>query len=320
MSEKADLKSRKAEIEREHGAWTAHNVDLGDGLFTIESGLTYDTVKLRRVVQAVSDLTGGGFSKLRVLDLGVLEGLYTLELSLQGAREAVGIEARDANLVKSEFSREALALSNARFIKDDVRNLSEEKHGRFDLVLCLGLLYHLDEPAVFEVLERMAKVCDRYLVIDSLISLEPMERVEFRGQACYGRRELEFKPGTSVAEKAKSLWSSADNDQSFLLTKKTLFRMLERLGFTSVFECHVPLEYVKPPDRVTMIAVRGRKVELKTFPALASMGEADVESRMRALGGTFLDGSGPLRRTARKGLRALRGLAGRAATGFLTED
>jgi hypothetical protein len=33
-----------------------------------------------------------------------------------------------------------------------VRNLSEQRYGRFDVVLCVGLLYHLNEPDVLELL------------------------------------------------------------------------------------------------------------------------------------------------------------------------
>ena len=46
-------------------------------------------------------------------------------------------------------------------MQDDVRNLSVEKHGEFDVVLCLGNLYHLGAPDVFSFAARLSEVCRR---------------------------------------------------------------------------------------------------------------------------------------------------------------
>lgn len=308
------------EITKRYGPWTAHNLHLGDEMFTISARLNYDTVKLRRVIQALSDMTGANLESLRVLDLGVLEGLYTIELGLQDVKEAVGVEAREANLRKAEFSKAALAVQNIRFCQDDVRNVTEEKYGRFDVILCLGLLYHLDELAVFQVLERLSQMCDRFLVIDTHVALESYEQVEFRGSNYFGKHGREFKKGLSVADKAKLLWSAVDNDETFLLSKKSLVRVLGRLGFSSVFECLVPFEYVKPADRVTLFAVRGKKLSLKTFPRINGLEEGEIRKTMLEAGGTVLGRENPIISTARKSYRAMKHLLRRATAESQNED
>src|SRR5208283_4911140 len=58
----------------------------------------------------------------RLLDLACLEGLFAIE-----------------------FARKVLGLSNCRLIKGDVRSISAEL-GSFDVILCAGILYHLDFP------------------------------------------------------------------------------------------------------------------------------------------------------------------------------
>src|SRR6185312_3239744 len=69
-----------AAVRREHadlvarlGPWTAHNVRLADGFYAIGPEPSGDEVKLRRVVQVVSDLLDGRVAGARVLDLACLE-------------------------------------------------------------------------------------------------------------------------------------------------------------------------------------------------------------------------------------------------------
>ncbi len=257
---------------------------------------------------------------MRVLDLGVLEGLYTLELGLQNVKEAVGVEAREANLSKAEFSKKALALRNVSFCQDDVRDVTEKKYGRFDLILCLGLLYHLDDPLVFQLLERLSGMCDGYLVIDTHVALEQEVRAEYRGEGYFGQRAREFKKGLSKADKIKALWSAVDNDEVFLPSKQSLLRLLDRFGFTSVYECHVPFEYIKPADRVTLVAVKGRKAVLRTFPPLGNLDEAEVKKAMLEVGRPSLDKENVLVSSARKASKTVKRLLRRAAYGTPSEE
>jgi 2-polyprenyl-3-methyl-5-hydroxy-6-metoxy-1,4-benzoquinol methylase len=64
-----------------------------------------------------------------------------MQSSLHDMRATVvGIEGREANIMKAEFARKALGLSNLRFVQSDVRKLSISNIGAFDVVLCWGLL------------------------------------------------------------------------------------------------------------------------------------------------------------------------------------
>src|SRR6185312_10010629 len=105
-----------------------------------------------------------------ILDLACLEGQYALEFARQGA-QSVGIEGRAENLEKARFAQRALQLDNVELHQDDVRNLSVAKYGHFDVVLCLGILYHLDAPDVFDFVERIASVCTGFAIFDTYISV-----------------------------------------------------------------------------------------------------------------------------------------------------
>lgn len=262
-----EISDKKRTVQNQYGPWTAHNFSLGNAIFTIKDGVSGDEVKLRRVVQLVSDICDRPMIDLRVLDLACLEGMYSIELAKQGAH-VCAIEGRETNLEKARFAAQVLRLGNIDFQQDDVRNLSEGKHGKFDVVLCLGILYHLDSTDVFRFLENVFAVCRRVAVIDTCISLYPEQTFFHKGKRYLGKTVLEHALGTSPAEKQKNLWASLDNPNSVHFTRRSLCSLLYDLGFTSVCECHVPQEPQKPAERVTLVAIKGTTVPPICCPQL----------------------------------------------------
>ena len=267
MSERKIRDERRA-IEEKYGPWTAHNVSLGRDVFTIKDEVIGDEVKLRRVVQIVFDVCGCPISELRVLDLACLEGMYSIEFGRQGA-QVCAIEGRETNLEKARFAARVLSLGNIEFHQDDVRNLSEEKHGRFDVVLCLGILYHLDAPDVFTFLENVFAVCQHITVIDTHISLHPEQIFLYKGKKYWGKTVPEHAPDAGHEEKQKSLWASLDNPISIHFTRPSLYNLLYNVGFTSVYECHIPQEPQKPTDRATFVAIKGTTALPVSCPQLS---------------------------------------------------
>src|SRR5262249_35483336 len=139
---------------------------LGNGIYTLEEPSPGIEIHLRRIVQLIADATVKPFDQLRIIDLGCAEGFHSIELASRGAN-VLGIEARQANIAKAEFSRRALSLQNLEFHQDDVRNVTKDRYGEFDVVLCMGILYHLDTPDVFAFLEHVAEICSGVAIFDT---------------------------------------------------------------------------------------------------------------------------------------------------------
>jgi SAM-dependent methyltransferase len=270
-----ELKSKLDEVIAKHGPWTAHNIHLTGDLYTIEKRITGDEIKLRRILQIVADTVRKPLRELRVLDLACLEGLYSIELARQGAN-AVGIEARETNIAKARFAKEVLGLENVTFIQDDVRNLSREKHGEFDVVLCLGILYHLDVPDVFTFLEQIGRVSRGIAIIDTHIGLSSNVSCQYKGKTYWGVTFKEHEHDSTPEERKKQLWASLDNVTSFWPTHASLCNALSQVGFTSVYECRMPAEPDKPRDRLTLMAVKGQRQNLISSPLLNSSPLADM--------------------------------------------
>lgn len=226
--------------------------------------------RLRRFLQIASDLVGKPLDQLRVLDLACLEGHYGIELALHGA-EVVGIELREANLAKARYAKDCLQLNRLTFFQDDVRNLSAEKYGHFDLVICSGILYHLDAPDVFHFVRSIFEVCTRIAIFDTQIALRPDETFTFENEAYHGLWYTEHDASADRDTRLKDLWASVDNVRSFWFTPASLANFVAKVGFSSFYECLGP-EHLLPYDRRAYVAIKGTPARVLSSPPTASMG------------------------------------------------
>ncbi len=242
----------KLEIESKYGPWTAHNIRLSEDVYTIsKSENIYD--KVDRVVQNVVDVSQKPIENMRVLDLGCLEGLYSIFFAMKGA-DVVGVDIREANIKKANFSKEVLDLKNVEFVLDDVRNIDIKKYGEFDLVLGIGILYHLDSSSLFTLLKNISEM-SKYFYIDTHFSLHPRIKIENNNNEYFGTSFKEHSEKDQNEIKESRLWASLGNDESFWLTKPSLINALGELGFTSVFECYLPYAE-NQTDRSSFLAIK----------------------------------------------------------------
>ena len=145
------------------GPWF-HNIDLG-GVRTAPDHFLgdYPNVKFQRFAGALpDDLTGRS-----VLDIGCNAGFYTIEMKRRGASRVLGIDSDDRYLDQARFVAETLGFDDIEF-----RNLSVYDLGclgeRFDLVLFMGVLYHLRHPLL--ALDLIHEhVADDLLIFQSML-------------------------------------------------------------------------------------------------------------------------------------------------------
>jgi hypothetical protein len=103
-------------------------------------------------------------------------------------------------------------------------------------VLCLGLLYHLDAPDVFQLLERMRDLCRDLVIIQTRVAPYPSERREHRGRQYLGMPFPEPPPDTPRLS-SDALCSSIGNPLSFQLTRASLCDAFADVGYSSVLQC-----------------------------------------------------------------------------------
>ena len=165
-----DQVRRWGDQRAERGWW--HSFELPDG--TLIEGVC-DLAGLKNRINQFpipQDLRGK-----RVLDIGAWDGWFSFEMERRGA----AVLAID-NWDNPRF-HEMRALLNSRveYRQLDMYELTPERVGRFDIVLFMGVLYHLKHPLL--ALERVCALTTDMAAVDSFVLREehrPGENVEQR--------------------------------------------------------------------------------------------------------------------------------------------
>ena len=154
------------------GLWLTPHADLCSG-----SNTSCRIWFMRRMVHS---------EEREVLDIACNSGFWSLQCALLGA-DVVGFDGRPELIEQANLIRSIVGLNNLQFRVLDFWDMSPQTlGGTFDIVLNLGILYHLPKP--LEALERtvlMANECvlldtDVYPSQDSLIKLRWEEPDDIR--------------------------------------------------------------------------------------------------------------------------------------------
>jgi tRNA (mo5U34)-methyltransferase len=144
------------------GPWF-HNLDLG-GVKTAPQHFLgdYPAVVWERVSQALPERLDGR----TVLDIGCNAGFFSLEMARRGAARVVGVDSDPRYLAQARLAAEVSGLDVEwrELSVYDVARLGE----KFDLVLFMGVLYHLRHPLLALDLVR-EHVAGDTLVFQSMI-------------------------------------------------------------------------------------------------------------------------------------------------------
>jgi tRNA (mo5U34)-methyltransferase len=156
----AAAKSEVARAVEKLGPWY-HNVVLAPGVMTNPSNADYPASRWRVLDQVIPrDLTGKS-----VLDIGCNSGFISLEMKKRGAKRVVGVDIMPYLLAQSRFTSHwfDLPMELHEVGAYDVESLAST----FDIVVFVGVLYHLKHPLY--ALEKISSVCKETMYFQSMV-------------------------------------------------------------------------------------------------------------------------------------------------------
>ncbi len=158
--DETDVRARLATVKH----WY-HPIELRPGLVTPGHNAADHVLAL---LDLPADCTG-----LRVLDLGARDGFFTFEMERRGA-DVTAIDYLPDTTTGFRVCADLLG-SKAKFVHANIYDIGPDEFGTFDIVLFLGLIYHLPDP--LEALHRVRSVahgrlCLESHVIDNALMLE----------------------------------------------------------------------------------------------------------------------------------------------------
>jgi tRNA (mo5U34)-methyltransferase len=147
-----------------------HQIELAPGLVTPGAHRSKNVLDSLNSLGLPLNCAG-----MRVLDLGARDGFFSFEMEKRQA----DVLAVDYTLpTVTGFSVVANILnSRVPYKVDNIYALSAEKYGKFDIVLCLGLIYHLRNPMLaLDIIRSLCKP-DALLFVESAIMTDLFYRL-----------------------------------------------------------------------------------------------------------------------------------------------
>ncbi len=174
------IEESRRQIERLSKLGWYHSIELPDGGI-IQGHQSLEQLRRRlRMFPIPADLTGK-----RVLDIGAWDGWFSFEMERRGAEVLALDAAKNTRLLEAR----RLLGSRIEYRIGDICRLTWRELGTFDIVLFLGVLYHVKHPVL--ALENVCGMTRDLACIESFVtdgdlnaipSMEFYETTELRGQ------------------------------------------------------------------------------------------------------------------------------------------
>jgi tRNA (mo5U34)-methyltransferase len=155
-------------LVEEHGRWW-HEIELAPGIVTPGDDSNRMKLPILDGIGLPPSMDG-----MRALDIGCSDGYFSFEMERRGA-SVVAIDFVPETYTGFATAREILG-SGVDYRMDNVYNLSPDTYGRFDVVLFMGVLYHLRKPlaaldAIRSVMNEGALLFTGTMMIDEYFQL-----------------------------------------------------------------------------------------------------------------------------------------------------
>lgn len=121
--------------------------------------------RFRHFMPYLVSAQGGSLRGKTVLDIACNSGFWSLQCALLGA-EVTGFDSRPELIEQANLLKSITGLDNVEFRTMNFWDIERILSGRtFDVVLLLGILYHLPKP--LHALELALALCDHHLLLDT---------------------------------------------------------------------------------------------------------------------------------------------------------
>lgn len=158
-------------IEQAHSREWFYSFDLPDGSSTStyhESDIhkIHDT-RWQMLASYLDRNPGTNRSGLSALDLASHQGWFAVNMARAGFGPVLGVDARQSHVDDATLISQIYGMDQLRFRQGDVHDLKSDELGKFDVVLMLGLLYHLENPV--GALRTCRELCGKLCIIETQI-------------------------------------------------------------------------------------------------------------------------------------------------------
>ncbi|MGA2321945.1 MAG: methyltransferase domain-containing protein, partial [Solirubrobacteraceae bacterium] len=210
--ERRELEERIAGFPRWH-----YRFEFDNGATTPvfnQRSINRNEQRRRYFFDALLRVTGGSLRGQRVLDLGCNAGFWCLNAIEAEADFVLGVDGRQMHVDQARLVFEAKGIDPARYRFEQGNIFEHNFDDRFDVVLCLGLMYHIAKPV--ELFELMTRTGAEVIVIDTNIFPAPFSFFKVH------------------LENVEAPWHAVDYEITLVPTRQAVIDLANQFGLKTV--------------------------------------------------------------------------------------
>ena len=176
----------------------------------------------------LDELFGDKWQQINCLDIACNQGWFSSQIAIRGAHRVTGIDIRENHITIANMIKDITHLKNLNFQVRDFFEIDAKSCEKADLVLFLGILYHLDNP--LQAVRKIRSLTKKMCVIETQVA-----RTNPELECCWGSDPQNRKgPALALIESDKG--HAGPNKPLVLVpTLHALFRMLYTSGFDHLY-------------------------------------------------------------------------------------
>ncbi len=217
-----------------------YRFDLPDGTSTAsylpESAAAVHETRLQMMQSILRPELAKG--PMTALDMASHQGWFSVELAKLGCKKVVGFEPRDCHVDDARLICGALGLDQIEFVQTDIDGLKDTAIEPADIVLAMGLIYHLENPIAAI---RAARAYCRHVCL-----IETQVGPHVTGMLDWGSHEFvrPMQGVFTVIDETDETHGPEASTQGICLapSTETLLWVMRKVGFRDVALVEVPAD------------------------------------------------------------------------------
>ena len=197
----------------------------------------------------LDQLYEGKWQKIDCLDIACNQGWFSSQLAIRGAHKVTGVDIRERHIEMASTIQGLTNLSNLYFQAQDFLEIDPDSDKKTDLVLFLGILYHLDNP--LQALRKIRSLTKKLCIIETQVAKGNTDL-----ECSWGSAQNRKGPAVALIESDK-VHVGSNKPLVLVPTLNALYKMLYACGFDHLF-LGIPTETMQEQfrnfDRVIIFA------------------------------------------------------------------
>ncbi|MGE0127982.1 MAG: ATP-binding cassette domain-containing protein [Blastocatellales bacterium] len=205
--------------------------------------------RLAMIHSVLGPIYGQDWRGVSCLDLGCHQGFFAVKMAESGCRKVLGVDIDEEKIKDASLIRRLYGLSNLSFSHADMRRLSPEETGKFDVTLMLDMFSSFENPInAIRVAKALTK---RLLIIETPAPPEASGQID---PAVFGSRKT-LHGSIALIDRVEESNPPASGSAAVPLYpgREALIWLMRRLGFSRV-------EVVTPPVDVCEQLTSGKRI------------------------------------------------------------